>query len=75
MDETSEVTVTVHISETFEKWVEVNVPHVVSDKGAKAMVEWIRENIDARVLDAGDTTGTDDPAEDMDYKQEVSICQ
>ena len=70
-----EVIVTVRITETFEKQVSVKVPTTVSDKGAKAMAAWIRENVDARVLDAGDTTGTFDPAEDMDYKQEVSICQ
>ena len=70
-----EVIVTVRITETFEKQVAVKVPTTVSDKGAKAMAAWIRENVDARVLDAGDITGTFDPAEDMDYKQEVSLCQ
>lgn len=69
------IIVTVQITETFEKRVRVKVPTSVSKNGARATAAWIRENVDARILDAGDITGTFDPSEDMDYKQEVSICQ
>lgn len=66
-------TVKLKITETFVKQVEVRVPHTLeSDARIK---RWVREHIDDRILDATSQVGVNDVGSDMDYKQEVVICQ
>lgn len=61
------------ITETFEKVVKVSVPHTLnSDASIK---RWAREHIDDRILDATSQAGVEDVGDDMDYKQEITICQ
>lgn len=65
--------VRVKIVETFTKEVEVHVP-----KGVKSdadVLMWVRTHVDSRVLDATKMDGAVDPASDMDYKQEMTLCQ
>ena len=65
--------VRVKIVETFTKEVEVNVPKGVKSDGD--ILNWVRLHVDNRVLDATNMDGTVDPASDMDYKQEFSLCR
>ena len=63
--------VKIKITETFTKEVEVNVPRGMTT--ADTLV-WVRQNLDSRILYATNSFGVKD-AGDMDYKQEITICQ
>jgi hypothetical protein len=64
--------VRIKITETFTKEVEVSVPRMLN---TDALIErWVRERLDARILNATDMFGVKE-AGDMDYKREISICQ
>lgn len=64
-------TVKIKITETFEKQVEVRVPHTLnSDARIK---RWVREHIDDRILDATSQVGVEDVGDDMDYSQTLEV--
>lgn len=63
--------VRIKITETFEKEVEVDVP--LGMMGDDTII-WVREHLDSRILYATSQFGAKD-AGDMDYKQEILVCQ
>ena len=65
--------VKIRITETFTKQVEVTVPRMLNSDAL--IVRWVREHVDNRIIDATNMDGVVDAGDDMDYKQEIAICQ
>ena len=65
--------VKIKITETFTKQVEVTVPRMLNSDAL--IVRWVREHVDNRIIDATNMDGVVDAGDDMDYKQEIAICQ